>query len=65
MHPFALSGGDLLGAELVVIYNDGYAPVLSGKHPRMFEQPGRVVWAEIWNIIGPMLEGVLAGGEAT
>ena len=48
-----------------MIYNDGYAPVLSGKHPRMFEQPGRVVWAEIWNIIGPMLEGVLAGGEAT
>jgi PAS domain S-box-containing protein len=53
------------GPELVKIYNDAYRPMLGDKHPRSMGARGRDVWPEIWHIIGPMLEGVLAGGEAT
>ena len=28
-------------------------------------QPGRECWGEIWDIIGPMMEGVLSTGQAT
>src|SRR3954465_5500177 len=50
------------GPELVKIYNDDYARILGAKHPAALGRPGREVWPEIWDIIGPMLEGVLAGG---
>jgi signal transduction histidine kinase/serine phosphatase RsbU (regulator of sigma subunit) len=53
------------GPELVKLYNDDYAAILGAKHPAALGRPGREVWPEIWHIIGPMLEGVLARGEAT
>lgn len=53
------------GPELVMIYNDAYRPMLGQKHPRALGTPGREVWGEIWDVIGPMLEQVLAGGGAT
>lgn len=53
------------GARLRLFYNDAYYPVLGIKHPRSMGQPGSEVWSEIWNIVGPMLEGVLRTGEAT
>src|SRR6478735_6685730 len=54
------------GPELVMIYNDGYRPMLGeSKHPRALGAPGREVWTEIWDVIGPMLEQVMAGGGAT
>ncbi|HSU82728.1 MAG TPA: PAS domain-containing protein, partial [Thermoanaerobaculia bacterium] len=54
------------GLELVMLYNDAYRPMLGAtKHPRAMGRPGREVWPEVWPIIGPMLEGVLARGEAT
>jgi PAS domain S-box-containing protein len=54
------------GAQLVMLYNDAYRPMLgSSKHPRALGQAGRDCWPEIWEIIGPMLEGVLSRGEAT
>src|SRR4051794_10741580 len=53
------------GPDLVKIYNDDYARILGAKHPAALGRPGREVWPEIWDIIGPMLEGVLARGEAT
>ena len=52
------------GAELRFLYNDAYLPLLGDKHPAL-DKPGREVWSEIWHIVGPMLEGVLATGEAT
>jgi PAS domain S-box-containing protein len=55
----------LWGADLVTIYNDAYRPVLGQKHPRALGRAGRECWPEIWDVIGPMLEGVLARGEAT
>ena len=54
------------GRELVMLYNDGYSPMLgSSKHPQALGQRGRKCWSEIWQEIGPMLEGVLTQGEAT
>ncbi len=53
------------GPELVVLYNDAYRQTLQRKHPWALGIPGRVVWAEIWPVIGPMLENVMRTGEAT
>jgi PAS domain S-box-containing protein len=54
------------GADLNVLYNDAYIPFLgSKKHPQVLGWPGRDCWGEIWDVIGPMLEGVLATGQAT
>jgi PAS domain S-box-containing protein len=54
------------GPDFTVLYNDACIPFLGEtKHPRYLGKPGRECWAEIWNVIGPMLEGVRATGKAT
>ena len=46
-------------------YNDAYISFLGGKHPQCLGRSGRDCWSEIWPVIGPMLDGVYATGEAT
>ena len=53
------------GPDLVKLYNDAYSVILANKHPSALGRPGREVWREIWDIIGPMLNGVMTRGEAT
>jgi PAS domain S-box-containing protein len=53
------------GPEYVVLYNDAYSAILGSKHPWALGQPCRVCWAEIWDTIGPMLDGVVTSGQAT
>ena len=53
------------GAEFVVLYNDAYAQILGSKHPQALGRRCRDVWAEIWDVIEPMLQSVVATGEAT
>jgi len=55
------------GPELVQFYNDAYRPSLAegGRHPRALGMRGAEFWTEIWDIIGPQIAQVLAGGEAT
>ncbi|WNG55954.1 GAF domain-containing protein [Archangium gephyra] len=54
------------GPELLVLYNDAFIPFFGRKHPGLaLGRPGREAWPEIWHVIGPMLEGVLATGRAT
>ena len=53
------------GSEYVMIYNDGYRPMLGSKHPEALGSPGKVVWPEIWDSIGPMLDSVMDSGVAT
>lgn len=53
------------GPELVKIYNDAYRPLIGTKHPWALGSPGREVWPEIWDVIGPMLRQVMERGEAT
>jgi signal transduction histidine kinase/DNA-binding response OmpR family regulator/serine phosphatase RsbU (regulator of sigma subunit) len=55
-----------LGTEdLFVVYNEAYIEILDDKHPAALGRPGRHVWWDIWDSIGPMLAGVVATGEAT
>ncbi|HZP85733.1 MAG TPA: ATP-binding protein [Burkholderiales bacterium] len=53
------------GPDLVMLYNDAYRPILGTKHPNALGQRGCECWPEIWHVIGPMLERVLANGTAT
>jgi PAS domain S-box-containing protein len=54
------------GPKLYCFYNDAYAQSLGPeKHPQMLGAPGREMWAEIWAIVGPDVDRVLAGGGAT
>lgn len=53
------------GPQYVVLYNDAYSQILANKHPWALGRPAATVWAEIWDVIGPMLDGVTATGEAT
>ena len=52
------------GPDLVKLYNDAYAEILAAKHPWALGAPGRTVWPEIWDTIGPMLDRVMRQGEA-
>src|SRR3569833_539316 len=55
------------GAELVQIFNDGYLPSFgsTGRDLAALGAHGRDHWAEIWPVIGPQIEGVMAAGEST
>ncbi len=54
------------GRNLSILYNDAYLPWLTeAKHPRVLGRPAIECWPEIWDVIGPMLESVLATGKAT
>src|SRR6478752_10778678 len=54
------------GPELIQFYNDAYRQTMGpDRHPSALGQRGRECWAEIWEIIGAEVEGVLERGEAT
>jgi signal transduction histidine kinase/CheY-like chemotaxis protein len=53
------------GPDLVMLYNDAYSEIIASKHPGALGAPGRNIFPEIWDIIGPMLEGVQSSGKAT
>ncbi|MBW0011630.1 SpoIIE family protein phosphatase [Mycobacterium sp.] len=53
------------GAELVLLYNDAWVPILGPeKHPAL-GRAGAEVWPEMWHIIGKQLNSVLQTGAAT
>ncbi|MDI3286853.1 ATP-binding protein [Polyangium sp. 15x6] len=53
------------GPELIqAVYNDAFRPILGNKHPAL-GAPGSEVWAEVWDVAGPMAQSVLTGGPAT
>jgi len=51
--------------DLIVIYNDAYAPMLGNKHPQSMGSPAPTVWAEIWEVLDPQARRVLDGEGAT
>jgi len=53
------------GPDMVQFYNDLFVPVMGSKHPAGLGQPARDCWRETWDLVGPMLNGVMAGGEAS
>ena len=49
------------GPELIQFYNDAYRQSLGpDRHPSALGQAGRECWAEIWHIIGPEVEAIMA-----
>ncbi|MEO8413444.1 MAG: PAS domain S-box protein, partial [Ginsengibacter sp.] len=55
------------GPDLICFYNDAYRPSLgeNGKHPDILGMKAEKAWPEIWDTIKPLIDQVLAGGEAT
>jgi PAS domain S-box-containing protein len=53
------------GEDLICFYNDAFRPSLGvdGKHP-MVGKKGSDGWADIWHIIGKLLDGVRTTGKA-
>ncbi len=54
------------GSNLLCFYNDAYRQSIGPeRHPSSLGQPGRAVWEEIWPIVGPQIDQVMAGLGAT
>ena len=53
------------GSDNLLLYNDAWRPIVGNKHPWSLGRPGREVWSEIWDDIGPELTSVLATGKGT
>jgi PAS domain S-box-containing protein len=54
------------GPQLTFLYNDAYLHVLGpAKHPHALGRPASEVWAEIWDVCGPLADKVFERGEAT
>lgn len=51
------------GRELALLYNDAWSAIPGEKHPWALGRPGREVWPEIWDTIGPLYQKVLTTGE--
>ena len=49
------------GPDFVMIYNDGYGPILGDKHPWALGLPFREVWPEVQPQLAPLHEALLAG----
>ncbi|WP_375502398.1 ATP-binding protein [uncultured Nostoc sp.] len=52
------------GSELITLYNDAYRPALASKHPWALGRPAHEAWSEVWNVLEPLLKGVVATGVA-
>jgi hypothetical protein len=53
------------GPDLRMIYNDGYRDMIGDKHPGALGAPLAEVWAELWDVVGPMFDGVMRTGQPT
>ncbi len=51
------------GPELILLYNDAWAPIPAERHPHALGRPAADVWSDIWPVIGPQFARVLASGE--
>lgn len=54
------------GPELIQFYNDAYRQTMGPeRHPSALGERGRDCWAEIWPVISPQIELVMAGQGST
>lgn len=54
------------GPDLLQFYNDAYSATMGPeRHPSALGALGQECWAEIWEIIGPQIEYVMAGKGST
>jgi hypothetical protein len=54
------------GQQMSFLYNDAYLHVLGlAKHPQALGRPAAEVWAEIWDVCGPLADKVFQKGQAS
>ena len=54
------------GPDLIQFYNDAYRETMGPeRRPSALGAKGRECWAEIWDIIGPQIDYVMAGKGST
>lgn len=54
------------GSSLTCFYNDPFSRSLGPeRHPASLAQPAASVWGEIWQVIGPQVDHVMAGKGST
>jgi PAS domain S-box-containing protein len=51
------------GPEFVVLYNDGYIPILGDKHPRTLGTRFREIWPEVQDQLGSLHQDLLSGAR--
>lgn len=51
------------GPELLLLYNDAWAPIPAERHPWAIGRPGQEVWQDIWPVVGPQFEQVMSSGQ--
>ena len=51
------------GTTLINLYNDGCRALVGANHPAALGQGAPVAWREIWDDIGPRVEGAIRGAE--
>lgn len=50
------------GPQFHVIYNDAWSVIPAERHPRALGRPARELWSDIWHVVGPEFEQVMATG---
>jgi len=50
------------GPEMIMLYNQGYTDFLNDPYYAL-GKPAKEIWGDIWDITGPMLEGVRSTGK--
>ena len=49
------------GEQRTLLYNDAYAVILGDRHPSAFGLPIALVWSDVWDVVGPIMERALQG----
>lgn len=49
------------GNDLILLYNDAWAPIPGNKHPWALGKPAKEVWPEIWEVIEPQFRKAFSG----
>lgn len=61
-HPMSI----FWGPELIQFYNDAYAAMIGPEHhPSSLGAPAAAVWADVWHVLGPQIDFVMAGKGST
>lgn len=60
-HPVCL----FWGPDQTYFYNDSFIPIVgSFKHPHVMGKMGKDVWAEVWDVVFPLISSVMNGEGA-
>ena len=52
------------GADRALLYNAAFVELIGDKHPAALGAPGKAVFPEVWDTVGELMDGVMAGQGA-